>query len=171
MNARRCRKPAPGYFLVELAAATAVAGILVVGLAGATSIALRTRASTVVSDDLATQAGFAMGRRAAVIRATTPPATASGLAGAVANSTGSWLAPVTYTFTPASGILTETNSQGTYTLATRVTAFSAALHTVSPTSSAVLMPPVIDLSLTLGASGQVPVTLTSSIRLGGGILP
>lgn len=164
-------KAETGFGLVEVMIGLVVAGLLIAGLSDALFGGLQARAATALSDDAVAQGNFALSRISTAIRNATPPAAPSALAAAQANTTGAWLAPYSYTFTPTTGVLTETNGSTTVAVADHVTAFSATPHVTSPASHAVFPHPLIDISLTLDGGGTTPVTLATSVRIGGAVTP
>jgi hypothetical protein len=89
----------------------------------------------------------------------------------LANSTGDWFAPTMYCLKGGSeGRLVETDvsdtsCSGNNVVAKHVIALSAQL----PAGTGPVDRPVGTLSLTLRAQGE-PITLTTSVRLGGGLL-
>jgi type II secretory pathway pseudopilin PulG len=154
--------------LVELAVTSAIAVMILSGVATAVGDGLQVRTQVLQQDDAAAQAAFAMERMVAGVRAAVPPAAGTPLSAAVPGSTGTWLPQVTYAWGAAAGTLTETVGTSVSVIADHVTAFSASLHTTSPASGAVYAHPVIDLALTVTADSGQSATVQSTTRMGGG---
>lgn len=153
-----------GVTLIELLLAVAISAILMGALNGLVKLGLDAQAAGRGSNELAYRGRFALERMTDKARTTNPkvlntPAT---------NSTGAWFAPTMYCRN-ASGQLIETTTSdtacvGTTVIARNVSAFSAAL----PASMGAVDRSIAVLSLTLNDSANNTITLSSSIRLGGG---
>lgn len=156
-----------GLTLIELAIAVAIGTLVLAALQSVVSLGLRAQAEGGQSNELLYQGQFAMERMVNAAYGVAPklPTTPA------ANSTGNWFAPAMFCRN-ASGQLIETTTSdvactGSTVIAGNVTAFSATL----PTGAGPLDRPagVLSLTLTHSAAAQA-VTLTTSVRLGGGTL-
>jgi prepilin-type N-terminal cleavage/methylation domain-containing protein len=164
-----------GMTLVEVLIAVAVGAIVLSALGSIVSLGLRAQVSGRQQNELVYQGRFALERMVARARSVPPRL----LAAPAAGTTGDWFAPagcvgaacVMYCRNAANQLIETTTADaacaGTTVIATNVTAFSAALiASVGPVDR-----PIGSLSLTLtqGDAPQ-PVTLATSVRLGGGTL-
>ncbi len=160
-----------GMTLIELLIATAIGAILLAAMNGLVKLGLDAQAAGRSANELAYQGRFALERITARARATAPKV----LTAAGANTSGDWFAPtgctgaacVMYCRNADSELRETTTANADCNLGTvlagNVTAFAATLPApVSPPGR-----PAAVLSLTLAAAGNT-VTLSSSIRLGGG---
>ena len=155
-----------GLTLIEFALSLVV-GVLVLGaLNGVVDLALRAGASARQDSELAYQAGLAIERIAAKARETPPKVlTTPSLAG----STGDWFTPTMYCWKGGNRLVettvSDTSCTGSKVIADQVTAFSAHL----PSGAGPVDDPAATVTLTMKGSGA-PVTLTMTVRLGGGVL-
>jgi prepilin-type N-terminal cleavage/methylation domain-containing protein len=157
-----------GLTLIELVIAIAVGSLLLAGLNSIVMLGLQAQAPVEAANEQVYRAGFALER----IVARTREAPVKALAGAPVDSTGDWVGPVKFCRVSASQTLRETTTTdatctGGTVLAEGVTAFS--MQRVSSTRPVDL--PVVTVSLTVHV-GNVPqpLTLSQSVRLGGGTL-
>lgn len=157
-----------GLTLIELVIAIAVGSLLLAGLNSIVMLGLRAQVPIESANEQVYRAGFALERIVARTRA----APVKALAGTPVDSTGDWLAPVMFCRVSGSQTMRETTTSDTTciggaVLAEGVTAFS--IQRVS--SSRVFDLPVVTVSLTVHvANVPQPVSLTQSVRLGGGTL-
>jgi prepilin-type N-terminal cleavage/methylation domain-containing protein len=157
-----------GLTLIELVIAIAVGSLLLAGLNSIVMLGLQAQAPVEAANEQVYRAGFALERIVARTRA----APLKAVSGAPVDSTGDWLAPVMFCRVSASHTLRETTTADTTctggtVLAEGVTAFS--VQRVSSTRPVDL--PVVTVSLTVHvANVPQPVTLSQSVRLGGGTL-
>ncbi len=160
-----------GLTLIELLIAVTLAVFILAALNSVTTLGLNAQASGRQANELVYQARFALDRMAAKARSTAPkPLTALS-----PGTTGNWFSSVT---SPAmycrnSGnqlvetTVTDTGCTAGAVIANNVTAFSAQL----PAGAGPVDDPVATLSLTLQTAGApATVTLSTSVRLGGGAL-
>jgi prepilin-type N-terminal cleavage/methylation domain-containing protein len=155
-----------GMTLIELVLATLIGAIILAALNGLVKLGLDAQTGVRDSNELAYQGRFALERIGTVARAT-PPSMLSPLPVGTTN-TGTWFAPtgcigaacVMYCLNAANQLIETTTADaacgGTTVLAGNVTTF---LPTIGPGTR-----PDAVLSLTLANT----VTLSSSVRLGGG---
>lgn len=152
-----------GVTLIELLLAVAISAILLAALNGLVKLGLDAQASVRGSNELSYQGRFALERISDAARATTPHTLTTTPA---ANTTGDWLSPRMYCVNASQLIETYTYDPGcasTAVVATHVSALSAQLpDTMGPIDRQVGV-----ISLTL-SSGSATLTLSSSVRLGGG---
>lgn len=156
--------------LTEMLIVTAIGAILLAGINGLVKVGLDAQTSGRNGNELAYQGSFALARITDRARATAPRTLTTPAAG----TTGDWFAPVGCTGAAcvmycrnAANQLIETTTadaacSGTTVIAGNVAAFSATLP-------AVIGRPVAVINLTLANAGST-VTLSSSVRLGGGAL-
>lgn len=153
-----------GITLIELVLAVAISAILMAALNGLVKLGLDAQAAGRGSNELAYQGRFALERITDKASATSPkelntPAT---------NSTGTWFIPTMYCRNASNQLIETTTSDtacvGTTVIASNVSAFSAAL----PASMGAVDRSIAVLSLTLNDLANNTITLSSSIRLGGG---
>ena len=162
-----------GISLIELLLATAIGAILLAGLNSVVKLGLDAQTAGRASNEIAYQGNFALQRMADKALALAPKVLATPAAG----TTGNWFAPtgcaaaacVMYC-RKASNQLIETTTadtacSGSTIIAHNVTAFSAQLLSGANAAD----DPTANLSLTL-TSGNSSVSLSSSVRLGGGTL-
>lgn len=161
-----------GFTLIELLLATAIGAILLASLNSLAKLGLDAQAQVRASNELAYQGRFALERIADKARAAVPKV----LVTPAASTTGDWFAPVgcagaacvMYCRSAASQLIetttADTTCTGTTVIANYVSAFSATL----PASMGPVDRQVAVLSLTLTNVGNT-ITLTSSMRLGGGV--
>jgi prepilin-type N-terminal cleavage/methylation domain-containing protein len=162
------RRSQRGLTLIELMLAMIAAVIVVAALDSVLALGFRAQAAGRQANELVYQGRFALERMSAKARGSapkrlTPPA--------LANSTGDWFAPTMYCLKGGSdGRLVETDvsdtsCSGNNVVVANVIALSASL----PAGTGAVDRPVGTLSLTLQA-GDAPITLSTSVRLGGGVL-
>ena len=157
-----------GLTLVELAAAITIASLVFAALSSLVSLGFQARAAGSAANEQVYAAGFALERVVSRTR-TAPP---KPLTGTPVDSTGDWLAPVMFCRPAGVARLMETTStDNTCTsgvvLAEGVTAFSAQVAPSTRPADA----PLITISLTVAPAGALqPITVTSTVRLGGGTL-
>jgi prepilin-type N-terminal cleavage/methylation domain-containing protein len=156
-----------GMTLIELLIAVAIGAIVLAALNSVVSLGLQAQAAGRQQNELVFQARFALERMITKARSVSPKLLATPTAG----TTGNWFAPVMYCKN-GSGQLIETTTAdngctGTTAIAGNVSAFSAQL----PAGAGPVNEPVATLSLTLvNSAAPQTVTLSSSVRLGGGTL-
>lgn len=161
--------------LVELLIAVALGAIVLSALGSIVSLGLRAQVTGRQQNELVYQGRFALERMVDRARSLAPKL----LTAPAANTTGDWFAPagcvgaacVMYCRNAGNQLIETTTADvacaGTTVIASNVTAFSAALvASVGPVDR-----PIGSLSLTLTHSdAPQAITLTSSVRLGGGTL-
>jgi hypothetical protein len=157
---------ARGLTLVELLLGMLIATIVFGALTSVVFTALRAESSGSAVNEQIYAAGFALERMLLKTRgAPVKPVLAT-----PGDTTGNWLAPVAFCLSKDNPRLMETTDtdtacSGGVVLADNVSAFSAQLAA----SARPLDAPVIVYSLTVATPGAAqPITLTSSVRLGGG---
>ena len=160
-----------GMTLIELLIATAIGAILLAGMGGLVKLGLDAQSAGRSANELAYQGRFVLERITDQARATAPKI----LTAPAANTSGDWFAPagcigaacVMYCRNAAKELIetttADTTCSGTVVIASNVAAFSATL----PAPAVPPGRPVAVLSLTLADSGST-ITLSSSVRLGGG---
>ena len=161
------RRPQTGMTLIELVIAMAIGALVLAALNSVVSLGLRAQAEGGQSNELLYQGQFALGRMVDAARSVAPKLLATPAAG----TTGNWFSPVMYCLNGSSQLIETTTADngctGTTVIASNVTAFSATL----PSGAGPVDEPVGVLSLTLTHSAAAqPVTLMTSVRLGGGTL-
>lgn len=157
-----------GMTLIELVLATLIGAIILAAINGLVKLGLDAQTAGRGANELAYQGSFALARITDKARATAPKT----LTTLAADTTGDWFAPtgcigaacVMYCRNAATNQMIETTTAdaacgGTTVLAGNVTAFSTKLPVVGRS--------IAGLSLTLANAGST-VTLSSSVRLGGG---
>lgn len=174
--ARTLRNQA-GLTLLELLIAVAIGALVLAALQSVVSLGLRAQTAGGQANELLYQGQFALERMLDKARSTAPKL----LTTPAADSTGNWFAPAKYCRNASSQLIETTTSDpnctncnscntvtaGTTVIASNVTAFSATL----PSGAGPVDEPVAVLRLTLTHSAAAqPVTLTTSVRLGGGTL-
>ncbi len=171
-----------GLTLIELLIAVTLAAFVFAALNSVVSLGLNAQASGRQANELVFQARFALDRMAARVRGTPPtrPLTAP----SPADTTGDWFSVpgslVMYCRNSANNQLVETvvsdaGCAAGAVIANNVTAFSAQLPAsaspVEPAGAGPVNRPSATLSLTLQIPGApTTVTLSTSVRLGGGAL-
>lgn len=157
-----------GMTLIELVLATLIGAIILAAINGLVKLGLDAQTAGRGANELAYQGRFALERITDKARATAPKILTTP---AVNTSSGDWFAPtgcigaacVMYCLNAANQLIETTTADaacgGTTVLAGNVTAF---LPTIGPGPR-----PAAVLSLTLANAGST-VTLSSSVRLGGG---
>lgn len=153
--------------LIELVIAMAIGALVLAALQSVVSLGLRAQAEGGQSNELLYQGQFALGRMVDAARSVSPKLLATPAAG----TTGNWFSPVMYCRNGSSQLIETTTADngctGTTVIASNVTAFSATL----PSGAGPVDKPAGVLSLTLtNSAAALPVTLTTSVRLGGGTL-
>ena len=161
-----------GVALIELVLAVAISAILMGALNGLVKLGLDAQTAGRGSNELAYQGRFALERMVDKARSLAPKV----LTTPTANTTGDWFAPsgctgaacVMYCRNATNQLIETTTSDtacvGTTVIASNVSAFSAAL----PASMGAVDRSIAVISLTLNNSANNTITLSSSIRLGGG---
>ena len=167
------RRSQRGLTLIELLIAVTLAVFVLAALNSVVSLGLNAQASGRQANELVYQGRFALDRMAAKARGT-PPKLLAALASA--DTTGNWFStatpPAMYCRNSGNQLLRETvdtdaGCTGGAVIANNVTAFSAQL----PAGAGPVDDPMATLSLTLQIPGApTTVTLTTSVRLGGGAL-
>lgn len=164
--ARTLRNQA-GLTLLELMIAVAIGALVLAALNSVVSLGLRAQAAGGQANELLYQGQFALERMVGAGRSVAPKL----LTAPAANSTGDWFAPAKYCRNASNRLIETTTTDaactGTTVIAANVTAFSAQL----PSGAGPVDKPAGVLSLTLTHSAAaLPLTLTTSVRLGGGTL-
>lgn len=155
-----------GVTLVELLFAMAIGAAVLAALVPLVSLAVRSQDAGNAANEQVYLAGFALERMTLKTRASQPRF----LSDTPADNTGTWLSPLMYCLSKDSPRLIETTSDDTsctggVVLAEGVTAFSA----VPASGTRAVDGPVIVYNLTVAPAGAPkPVTLTASVRVGGG---
>jgi prepilin-type N-terminal cleavage/methylation domain-containing protein len=162
-----------GVTLVELLIAIVISAIVLAALNGLVKLGVDAQTTGRANNELTYQARFALDRMADKARALTPRL----LTVPAAGTTADWFAPagcsgaacVKYCLNGSNQLIetvvSDATCSGTTVIASRVTAFVASV----PANSGALDRSVAVLSLDL-ADGTSSVSLTSSVRLGGGSL-
>lgn len=153
--------------LIELLIAVALGAIVLAGLNSIVSLGLQAQAAGRQQNELVFQARFALERMVAIARAAPPRLLATPAAG----TTGNWFSPVMFCRNAGSQLIETTTADGgctgTTVIASNVSAFSAQ----RPVATGAVDEPLAMLSLTLlNSAAAQTVTLSSSVRLGGGTL-
>ncbi len=157
------RRSQRGLTLIELLIAIVIAVFVLAALNSVATLGLNAQASGRQTNELVYQARFALDRMAAKARSTAPKLLTTPLSG----TTGNWFSPTLYCLNGNQLVETVTYCSGGAVIANNVTAFSAQL----PAGAGPVDDPVATLSLTLQIPGApTTVTLTTSVRLGGGAL-
>jgi prepilin-type N-terminal cleavage/methylation domain-containing protein len=158
---------ARGLTLVELLLAMVISTIVFSALTSVVFVALRSQSSGAVANEQVYLTGFALERLVLKTRSAPPKP----LAPAAGNTTGNWLAPLAFCFSAAGRRLMETidtdsTCSSGVVVADNVTAFSAQIAASTRPVDA----PVIVYSLTVAPpAAPQPITLSASVRLGGGL--
>ncbi len=169
-----------GLTLIELLIAIVIAAFILAALNSVVTLGLNAQASGRQANELVYQGRFALDRMAARARSTAPKPLTTPPAGTPPSdgTTGDWFSVpgslVMYCRNSTNKQLVETvvtdtdcTSPTGAVIANNVTAFSAQL----PAGAGPVDDPVATLSLTLQTAGApAAVTLTTSVRLGGGAL-
>lgn len=161
------RSAQAGMTLIELLIAVAIGAIVLAALNSVVSLGLQAQATGRQGNELVFQARFALERMITTARGMPPKLLATPAAG----TTGNWFSPVMYCRNGSSQLIETTTADfgctGTTVIARNVNAFSAQL----PLGAGLLDEPVATLNLTLvNAAASQTVTLSTSVRLGGGTL-
>ena len=156
-----------GLTVIELMIAVTIGAIVLAALNSVVSLGLRAQTAGTQANDLLYQGQFALERMVRAARGVAPQL----LAAPAADSTGDWFAPARFCRNASNQLIETTTADntcaGTTVIASNVTAFSAEL----PANAGAVDKPLGVLSLTLTHSAAAePVTLTTSVRLGGGML-
>jgi prepilin-type N-terminal cleavage/methylation domain-containing protein len=153
-----------GLTLIEFMFALTVAALVLGALNGVVDLALKARAAGRQDNELVYQGYFALTRILNTARATAPKPLNPPV---LAKSTGDWFSPTMYCLNDAGQLLerafSEISCDGTKVLAENIIAFSAESAASSPTDA-----PIAVFELTV-QSGGVPVVLSTSVRLRGGM--
>ena len=160
-----------GLTLIELLIAVTLAVVILAALNSVVSLGLNAQASGRQANELVYQARFALDRMAAKARSTAPKLLTTPSS---AGTTGDWFSSTSTLYCLKSGnqlvetnLVTDPGCAAGAVIANNVTAFSAQL----PAGAGPVDDPLATLSLTLQAAGApTTVTLTTSVRLGGGAL-
>ena len=165
MTLRRLQR---GLTLIELLLAMVAAAFVMGALNGVLMLGFEAQASGREANELVYRGRFAIERMSMKARSTAPKRISSP---ALPNSTGDWFAPTMYCLKGGSeGRLVETNVSDTACAGNNVIVRNViALLAQVPSSAGPVDDPVGTLSVTL-QSGGAPITLTTSVRLGGGAL-
>lgn len=156
-----------GMTLIELMIAVAIGALVLASLNSVVALGVQAQALGRSANDLAYQGRFALERMTAKARGATPQP----LSTPAANTSGSWFAPTMYCLNGSQQLIetatADSGCTGTTVIASKVGGFSAQ----QPASPGPVDEPVAVLGLTLtdAASGRT-VTLSTSVRLGGGTL-
>jgi len=167
--------------LIELLIAVALSTIVFAALASVVSLGLKAQVTGRQQNEITYQGRFALERMVDRARSVTPNKL---LTDPITGTTGDWFAPtgcvgaacVMFCRNAGNQLIETTTADvtctGTTVIASNVTAFSAArVASVTITPASVGPKPTGSLTLTLTHSNAPqPITLTSSVRLGGGTL-
>lgn len=163
-----------GITLIELVLAMAISAVLMGALNGLVKLGLDAQTAGRGSNELAYQGRFALERMTDKALSLTPKT----LTAPAANTTGDWFAPsgcagaacVMYCRNANNQLIETTTSDttctGTKMIANNVSAFMASL----PASMGAVDRSIAVISLTMSDADNNTVSLSSSIRLGGGTL-
>jgi len=153
-----------GITLIELVLATAISAILMTSINSLVKLGLDAQSAGRGSNELAYQGRFALERITDKARATAP----SILATPATDTTGTWFSPTMFCRNVSNQLIETTTSDttctGTSVIASNVNAFSAAL----PADMGSVDRPIAVISVTLADSANNTISLSSSVRLGGG---
>jgi prepilin-type N-terminal cleavage/methylation domain-containing protein len=157
-----------GLTLIEVVIAIAIGSLVLAGLNSIVMAGLQAQAPIEAANEAVYRAGFALDRIVARTRAA-PPKT---VAGTLVDTTGNWLSPVNFCRGSAAQLLRETTMSDTTCTAGAVIAEGVTALSVQRAASArPLDAPVVTIELTVQfANVPQPVTLSRSVRLGGGTL-
>jgi prepilin-type N-terminal cleavage/methylation domain-containing protein len=154
-----------GLTMIEFMLALVAAALVVGALNGVVELALKARSSGRQDNELVYQGRFALERMISRARASAPKVLATP---SLAGTTGDWFSPTMYCLKGGNRLVettvSDTSCTGSAVIADHVIAFSA-----QPAGAGPVDDPVARLTLTLQADGA-PITLTTSVRLGGGAL-
>jgi len=154
-----------GFTIIEFTVALVIAAIVTGALNGVVELALKARTAAREGNELVYQGQFALARIVGKARASAPKVLATP---AMASSSGDWFSPTMYCL-KGGGRLVETTVSDTSCTGANVIADGVIAFTAQPASAGPFDHPVGMLSLTL-QTGGAPVVLTTSVRLGGGML-
>ncbi len=159
-----CKTSQTGITLIELVLATAISAILLVSINSLTKLGLDAQSAGRGNNELAFQGRFALERITDKARVTAPAV----LATPATNTTGTWFAPAMFCRNANNQLIetttADTTCTGTSVIASNVSAFSATL----PADMGAVDRSLAVVSLTLADAANNSVSLSSSIRLGGG---
>jgi len=163
------RRSQRGLTLIELLIAVTLAVFVLAALNSVATLGLNAQASGRQTNELVYQARFALDRMAAKARSTAPKPLTTPSPG----TTGDWFSSTSTLYCLNSGnqlvetVNTDTSCTAGAVIANNVTAFSAQL----PAGAGPVDDPVATLRVTLQIPGApTTVTLSTSVRLGGGAL-
>jgi len=160
------RRSQRGLTLIELLIAMTLAVFVLAALDSVVTLGLNAQTSGRQVNELVYQARFALDRMAAKARGTAPKPLTTPSPG----TTGDWFSPTRYCLNAGNRLVettvTDTGCTAGTVIADNVTAFSAQL----PAGAGPVDDPAATLSLTLQTAGAPAVTLSTSVRLGGGAL-
>ena len=164
MSHRRAQR---GLTLVEVLVALCIGAIILAALDSLGMLGLMAQRSGRQANELLYEGRFALDRMAAKARESAPKVLSTPAAG----TTGDWFAPAMYCLKSGNRLIettvSDTTCTGTAVIASNVVSFSAQL----PSAAGLMDDPMATLSLTLQSAGAAePITLTTSLRLGGGTL-
>jgi prepilin-type N-terminal cleavage/methylation domain-containing protein len=162
-----CRGRQRGLTLVELLVVLCIGAIVLAALDSLSMLALNAQGSGRRTNELLYEGRFALDHMAAKARETAPKSLSTPAAG----TTGDWFSPTMYCLKTGNQLIETTvadvSCSGALVIASNVVAFSAQV----PGAAGPVDEPVASLSLTLQSSGAMEaMTLTTSVRLGGGTL-
>ena len=153
-----------GITLIELVLATAISAILLVSINSLTKLGLDAQSAGRGANELAFQGRFALERITDQARNTAPAV----LVTPPTNTTGTWFAPTMFCRNATNQLIetttADTTCTGTSVIANNVSAFSAAL----PADMGAVDRSFAVVGLTLADAANNSLSLSSSIRLGGG---
>jgi prepilin-type N-terminal cleavage/methylation domain-containing protein len=158
------RQSQRGLTLVELVLATAISAILMASINQLVKLGLDAQASGRGTNELTFQGRVALERISDKARATAPAV----LVAPATNTTGTWFAPTMFCRNASNQLIetttADTTCTGTSIIASNVTTFSASLPVdMGPVDRSIAV-----VNLTLADSSNNTISLSSSIRLGGG---
>jgi len=161
LNKRQSQR---GLTLIELVLATAISAILLASINQLVKLGLDAQSAGRGNNELAFQGRFALERITDKARTTAPTV----LVAPAANTTGTWFSPVMFCRNASNQLIETTTSDmtctGTSVIASNVTIFAATL----PADMGAVDRSIAVVSLTLADSSNSTISLSSSIRLGGG---
>jgi prepilin-type N-terminal cleavage/methylation domain-containing protein len=155
-----------GFTLIELLLAMTIAALVLGALDSVLALALRSQTTGRDANELVYQGRFALDRMAAKARSTAPRVLSTPAPG----TSGDWFAPTMYCLKGGNrlveSVVSDTSCSGASVIASNVVAFTAQL----PPAAGLMDDPVAILAVTLQSANSGPVTLTTTVRLGGGEL-
>jgi len=153
-----------GITLIELLLATAVSAILLASISSLVKLGLDAQSAGRGGNELAYQGRFALERITDKARATAP----TPLTTPLADTTGTWFAPAMFCRNAGNQLIettaADTTCTGTSVIASNVSAFSASL----PVDMGAVDRSIAVISLTLADAANNTISLSTSVRLGGG---